>query len=96
MIKCRLRDKLYKYIYGKRVVMLKIKKTLYIFLLMFAFTVLFACTKTISVNNIAFSESIIEMTVGETYNPNVVIIPRNATLRNYTLVSSDSACFDGK
>lgn len=58
---------------------------------MFSFTILFACTKTISVNEIAFSETIIEMTVGETYTPNVVIIPRNATLRNYTLTSSDSA-----
>lgn len=69
------------------------KKFFYVCIVMLSFTCLFACAPKgkVSVNSIQFTDSSVTLLVNDTYTPQVRFVPRNSTVREYTLTTSNGA-----
>ena len=68
----------------------KAKSLLLSIMLVFACSCFFACKETkINVDSVVFQEKSISMLVGDSYSPQIKILPSYATDRSYRLISSD-------
>ncbi|MFQ6724089.1 MAG: hypothetical protein ACLRFE_01970 [Clostridia bacterium] len=74
----------------------KAKNILLSIMLLCACCVFFACKKEdgIKVDKIEFVEQSISLLVGESYEPEIKILPSYATSRSYTLISMDATALD--
>lgn len=70
----------------------KAKRILLGFVLVLTSVFCFACKdkqKTVALETIKFNDEVIELLVGESYTPDVTILPTDASKRSYKLVSED-------